>query len=174
MNNTKVKICGVKETSTIDCCINNNVDYFGLIFHVKSPRNINLEVALKLINYVKSKKITPVGVFVSQPINELKDIIKKTHLNHIQLHGNEDSDYINLIKKDFELKIIKSVGIKEKNDFIKINKPWFISGGININNIKKIRKNLIPYGIDISSGVEEKLGIKSSQKITKLLEIFNA
>lgn len=212
MNKTKVKICGVKETSTIDCCINNNVDYFGLIFHAKSPRNINLEVALKLINYVKSKKITPVGVFVSQPINELKDIIKKTHLNHIQLHGNEDSDYINLLKKDFELKIIKSVGIKEKNDFIKIkklsntdyflfdykpqinelpggnaktfdwlllqnikiNKPWFISGGININNIKKIRKNLIPYGIDISSGVEEKLGIKSSQKITKLLEIFNA
>ena len=212
MKKTKVKICGVKETSTIDCCVKNNVDYFGLVFYSNSPRNINLEVALKLIRYVKSKKITPVGVFVNQPINELKDIIKKTHLNYIQLHGNEDSDYINLLKNEFELKIIKSIGIKEKNDFIKmkklsntdyflfdykpqinelpggnakkfnwlllqnikINKPWFISGGINISNIKEIHKNLIPYGIDISSGVEEKLGIKSSHKINKLLEILNA
>ena len=44
---------------------------------------------------------------------------------------------------------------------VKINTPWFISGGININNIEEIDKNLIPYGIDISSGVEEKPGIKS-------------
>ena len=57
---------------------------------------------------------------------------------------------------------------------IKTYKPWFLSGGININNINEIKNYAIPYGIDISSGVEEKLGIKSSQKITKLLEIFNA
>ena len=58
---------------------------------------------------LSQKKITPVGVFVNQPINELKDIIKKTHLNYIQLHGNEDSDYINLLKNEFELIIIKSI-----------------------------------------------------------------
>ena len=34
-------------------------------------------------------------------------------------------------------------------------------------------KNLIPYGIDISSGVEEKPGIKSTEKINKLLEKLN-
>ena len=56
---------------------------------------------------------------------------------------------------------------------IKINKPWFISGGINIRNIEEIEKNLIPYGIDISSGVEEKPGIKSSHKINALLKILN-
>ena len=57
---------------------------------------------------------------------------------------------------------------------IKINKPWFISGGININNVEEINKKLIPYGIDISSGVEEKPGIKNSRKIDALLEILNA
>jgi len=46
---------------------------------------------------------------------------------------------------------------------IKINKPWFISGGINIDNIEEINKKLIPYGIDISSGVEEKPGITNNQ-----------
>ena len=98
------------------------------------------------------------------------------------------------LKKEFNLKIIKSIGIKirmilkkfmisnhqiifyltinqklmnyleemQKNltghyfKNIKINKPWFISGGINIDNIEEINKLLIPYGIDISSGVEDK------------------
>ena len=135
----------------------------------------------------------------------------QTNLKHIQLHGNEDADYINLLKKKFEVKIIKSVGIKNKDDFdkikkvlnadyflfdykpeiselpggnarkfnwsllknVKISKPYFISGGININNVGEIKKIIIPYGIDISSGVEEKPGIKSLNKITKLLEKLN-
>ena len=211
MNKIKIKICGIKEIATIDCCIENNVEYFGLVFFEKSVRNINLELALKLINYVNFNEITPVGVFANKPINDLKDIIKKTHLNHVQLHGTENNDYISILKKEFNLKVLKSVGIKQKTDLkkidklsnadyllfdykpeisdlpggnakkfdwsllqdVKINKPWFISGGININNIEEIDKNLIPYGIDISSGVEEKPGIKSIKKINKLLEKLN-
>ena len=34
----------------------------------------------------------------------------------------------------------------------------------------EILNNLIPYGIDISSGVEEKPGIKSTTKINNLIE----
>ncbi len=211
MNKVKIKICGIKEISTIDCCIKNNVEYFGLVFFEQSVRNINLEHALKLINYANLKNIKPVGVFVDKSINDLKEIINKTHLSYVQLHGNENDNYISILKKEFNLKVLKSVGIKEKadikkiNDFsnadyllfdykpeiydlpggnakkfdwtllhdIKINKPWFISGGININNIREIDKNLIPYGIDISSGVEEKPGIKSAEKINKLLEELN-
>ena len=59
--------------------------------------------------------------------------------------------------------------LKEK----KIDKPWFISGGININNVKEIGENIFPYGIDISSGVEAKLGIKSSKKINDLIKTIN-
>ena len=211
MNKIKVKICGIKEIATIDCCIDNNVEYFGLVFFEQSVRNINLKHALKLINYANLKKIIPVGVFVNKSINDLREIIKKTHLSYVQLHGNENDNYISILKKEFNLKVLKSVGIKEKadlkkiNDFsnadyflfdykpetndlpggnakkfdwsllhdVKINKPWFISGGININNIREIDKNLIPYGIDISSGVEEKPGIKSTEKINKLLEKLN-
>ena len=212
MSKSKIKICGINEIKIIDCCINNDIEYCGLIFYEKSPRFVNLELAKKIINYVYNKKIIPVGVFVNKPLNEIKKIIKKTCLKHIQLHGNEDNNYINQLKKKFDLKIIKSIGINKKDDLrkmedlqlsdyflfdykpeisdlpggnakkfdwsllqnVKINKPWFISGGINISNIEEINKKLIPYGIDISSGVEEKPGIKSSQKINALLEILNA
>ena len=57
---------------------------------------------------------------------------------------------------------------------IKINKPWFISGGINIENINEILNNLIPYGIDISSGVEDYPGIKNSEKINEIMNKINA
>ena len=212
MNKSKIKICGINEIKIIDGCINNGVEYCGLIFYEKSPRFVNLELARKIINYVYNKKIIPVGVFVNKPLNEIKKIIKKTCLKHIQLHGNEDNNYISQLKKEFDLKIIKSIGINNKDDLrkmddlqlsdyflfdykpkinelpggnaksfdwsllqnITINKPWFISGGINIDNIEQINKKLIPYGIDISSGVEEKPGIKSSHKINALLKILNA
>jgi len=59
--------------------------------------------------------------------------------------------------------------IKDKN----IEKPWFISGGINKNNIYELLNNLIPYGIDISSGVEEQPGIKNINKIKEIVEIIN-
>ena len=211
MNKSKIKICGINEIKIIDCCINNGIEYFGLIFYEKSPRFVNLELAKKIINYVYNKKIIPVGVFVNKPLNEIKKIIKKTCLKHIQLHGDEDNNYIKHLKKEFDLKIIKSIGINNKDDLrkmddlqlsdfflfdykpkinelpggnaktfdwsllqkIKINKPWFISGGINIKNIKEINNNLIPYGIDISSGVEAKPGIKSSKKINDLLQVLN-
>ena len=59
--------------------------------------------------------------------------------------------------------------LKNKN----IAKPWFISGGININNITDLLENLNPYGIDISSGVEDQPGIKNTSKIKEIVKIIN-
>ncbi len=65
--------------------------------------------------------------------------------------------------KKFDWKLLKN---------IKINKPWFISGGINANNIMQIKNYVIPYGIDISSGVEVKKGIKSNKKIESIVNLL--
>ena len=55
---------------------------------------------------------------------------------------------------------------------MEINKLWFLSGGININNINDISRYIIPYGIDISSGVEIKPGVKSNKKIETLVKAY--
>jgi len=120
LNKSKIKICGINEIKIIDCCINNGIEYCGLIFYEKSPRFVNLGLAKKIINYVYNKKIIPVGVFVNKPLNEIKKVIEKTCLRHIQLHGNEDNNYISQLKKEFNLKIIKSIGISNKDDFRKM------------------------------------------------------
>ena len=113
-------------------------------------------------------------------LNNLK-IIKSIGINNKDdLRKMEDLQLADYFLFDYKPKINELPGGNAKRfdwsliQNIKINKPWFISGGINVNNIEEINKKLIPYGIDISSGVEEKPGIKSSHKIDALLEILNA
>ena len=115
------KICGLKEKESIVCCEANNVSFFGLIFYEKSPRNITLKDAKELVNFSKNLRINPVGVFVNHEINDLKDIITSLNLKYIQLHGDENQDYISKIKKSFKIKIIKKFSIKDEKDLIKIN-----------------------------------------------------
>ena len=204
------KICGLKDVESLNCCEENNVDFFGMIFYEKSPRNITLNAAETLINSSKELRIRPVGVFVDHEINDLKKIISSLGLKHIQLHGNEDQLYIDEIKRQFDVKIIKKISINSSEDLNIINKfnnieyllfdykpnnnelpggnsksfdwnllkgkeiklPWFISGGINETNIKKIQNLLNPNGIDLSSGVEGSKGIKSNSKINNLFKKF--
>ena len=204
------KICGLREKDSLICCEANKVDFFGLVFYEKSPRNINHNKAKQLVDFSKNLSIKPVGVFVNHKIIDLKNIIRLLNLKYIQLHGEENQSYINEIKKEFKLKIIKKISIKNQSDLNKINDienidyllfdykpksnelpggnsksfdwsllkevtiklPWFVSGGINESNIKNIQKTINPNGIDLSSGVERSLGIKSNKKINNLFRLF--
>ena len=115
------KICGLKKSESLICCEENNIDFFGMIFYKKSPRNINYGEAKNLINTSKKLKIKPVGVFVNHEINDLKKIISSLNLKYIQLHGDENQSYINEINKQFNLKIIKKISINNASDLNNIN-----------------------------------------------------
>ena len=49
---------------------------------------------------------------------------------------------------------------------LKIDKPWFLAGGINVDNIGQAM-TLNPFGIDLSSGAETD-GLKDRKKILQL------
>ena len=130
------KICGLKNKESLLCCEENNADFFGMIFYEKSPRNITLNEANILINTSKNLRIRPVGVFVDHEINDLKKIISSLSLQHIQLHGSEDQLYIDEIKNQFDVKIIKKISINNSED-------------LNINNkFKNIDYLLFDYKPD--------------------------
>ena len=181
-----------------------------MIFYEKSPRYITLKHAQKLVKFSKNKNIKPVGVFVNENLEVTKSFIKNLDLKYVQLHGKENDEYIKEIKYNSNLKVIKSISIKDKEDFkkmdnyktndyflldykpekddlpggnakqfdwsllsdLKINKPWFLSGGINKSNINKIKNYVNPNGIDLSSGVEEVPGIKSVKMINNLFKKY--
>ena len=201
-----IKICGIKDKDTLLCCERNKVNFFGMIFYKKSPRNILFKDANILQNISVNLNINGVGVFVNNNIKELEEIIKNLKLQYVQLHGAEDEEYIKTLKK-IDIKIIKSISISNKNDLNKINKyksvdyflfdykplqselpggnaksfdwnilkyletdkPWFLSGGINMNNIDQITNDINPFGVDLSSGVEKELGIKDNRIINNFI-----
>lgn len=205
-----IKICGIQNQDTLMCCENNSINFFGMIFYPKSPRNITIENANKLNSISEKLNINGVGVFVNKEINELKEIIKYVNLKYVQLHGSEDELYIKKLK-EFGVKIIKSISVSNADDLKKINnyqtadyflfdykpkknelpggnsksfdwnilkslktdKPWFLSGGINLDNIQQILVDINPCGVDLSSGVEKELGIKDNRIINNFIEKLN-
>ena len=202
-----IKICGIQNENTLHCCEKNKVNFFGMIFYQKSPRNISIENANFLQNISKNLNINGVGVFVNRNIDELGEIIKRLKLKFVQLHGTENEQYMKTLKK-MDVRIIKSISISNKNDVSKINKyksvdyflfdykpmknelpggnaksfnwnilknlntnkPWFISGGISIKNIQEILRDINPFGVDLSSGVEKELGIKDNHIINNFID----
>ena len=202
-----IKICGIQNESTLLCCEKNNVNFFGMIFYQKSPRNISIENASYLQKISENLNINGVGVFVNKNISELEEIINSLKLKFVQLHGSEDETYIKKIKRN-GVKVIKSISVSKRDDLreinkfqsidyflfdykplkgelpggnaksfdwsllnnFKITKPWFLSGGINIDNIQQINNDINPYGIDLSSGVEKELGIKDNRIINSFIE----
>ena len=114
------KICGIKNEDTLICCEDNSVDFFGMIFYPKSPRNISIENAINLQKKSENLNINGVGVFVNKNINEIEDIIKKVRLKYVQLHGSEDEEYIKTLKR-IGVKVIKSISISNINDLRNIS-----------------------------------------------------
>lgn len=48
--------------------------------------------------------------------------------------------------------------------------PFFLSGGLNPDNVKEAIEKVHPFAVDISSGVEEEPGIKDFEKIEAVME----
>jgi phosphoribosylanthranilate isomerase len=57
-------------------------------------------------------------------------------------------------------------------------KPWFLSGGLNSENVRDAIRQTSPYAVDLSSGLEESPGLKDYEKIEaffdEMREIWDA
>ncbi len=48
--------------------------------------------------------------------------------------------------------------------------PLILAGGLTVNNIQEAIKTVKPYGVDVSSGVEVKPGVKNYKKMVEFIE----
>lgn len=194
----KIKICGLTSLDDIKYVNEAMPDYAGFIFAKSSKRKITIEQAAKMKSYLQNK-IQSVGVFVNEDIDIIAKIGQEGIINLIQLHGNEENNYILELKNKINLPIIKAFKITEdinntKADFIlfdssygnsfggtgktfdwglipKTNKKIFLAGGLNIQNIITAIKETNPYCVDINSGVETN-GKKDRKKIIEIVNII--
>ena len=103
----KLKVCGLTKTDQIHELISMKVDFLGFIFYEKSPRYVLNHLSLSQISGIKHSG--KVGVFVNESVENIVAIAEDTALNYIQLHGDEEENFIDELRNKLnkETKIIK-------------------------------------------------------------------
>ncbi len=103
---TKLKICGLRRSEDIAYVNEFQPDYAGFILSKPFWRHISLYELVKLTKEL-SDKITPVGVFVNETTETI--LYFAEYLDVIQLHGDEDDDFIKSLKEHTDCEIWKAV-----------------------------------------------------------------
>lgn len=111
---TKIKICGLSRPEDITAVNQVLPDYIGFVF-AKSRRQITREKA----DYLKKllhPSIKTVGVFVNEEIDNITCICRNKTIDLIQLHGDEDENYIKALRKACTNPVIKAVRVRNPED----------------------------------------------------------
>jgi indole-3-glycerol phosphate synthase/phosphoribosylanthranilate isomerase len=105
------KVCGLTRSQDAQSAYENGAIFGGLIFHPKSPRYVDLDCA-KAIS--QSAPLKFVGVFVNAPTEQVVQYATSLKLAAVQLHGEENDDYIAGLRKQLpiECEIWKAQAIK--------------------------------------------------------------
>jgi phosphoribosylanthranilate isomerase len=103
----KVKICGVTNLDDALAAAEFGADMFGFNFYSKSPRYLTPADAAKIAAGLP-KGVLKVGVFVNSTADGISEIADAVGLDVIQLHGDEDDDFIRIVGFETELPVIKA------------------------------------------------------------------
>lgn len=121
---TKVKICGLTRSEDIECANKVKPDFIGMVFYAKSKRAVTLEQAAQLKAQL-APSIKAVGVFVNAEISFIAKLAQASIIDIIQLHGDEDADYITrlhqeLANKNVSVPIIKAIRVRSEESLLNL------------------------------------------------------
>ncbi len=197
----QTKICGITRLEDALCAAENGAAAVGFIFYPASPRYIDPQKALEIIDRLP-KHLVKVGVFVNTPSEEVKRIYHQCRPDMIQLHGDETPAYCRQFSGQW---IIKALELKNSEDQEKasaydvsailvdsrhaglyggtgktsnwklatrMTQPLILSGGLKEENILDALRIVHPAALDINSGVESAPGKKDHEKISRIMQII--
>lgn len=143
--------------------------------------NPSQQYLLQIINHFQPDLIQFHGHENCQFINDFKENYPKIKI--IKAFSIESKSDLLLIEQfnavaDFYLLDGKNPGTGQAFDWsilqnFKSNKPWFLAGGLTLENINQAVKITNAPMIDISSGLEKIKGIKDQELVLALLNKFN-
>jgi phosphoribosylanthranilate isomerase len=194
---TIVKICGIKTLSDARAAIEAGVDYLGFNFYPPSPRYIKLSVCSKISTVIKAAypQIMLVGVFVNEPLANIRNVLQTCSLDLAQLHGDEPPERIaQLAPRAFKAfrgafgdtdayirseapACLVDAAIKGAYGGTGLTANWttaarlarqfpiFLAGGLNPDNVAEAVSRVRPWGVDVASGVESAPGVKDEDKM---------
>ena len=175
------KICGIKDSDTLNFIINHPYPpkFIGFICNYpKSKRYVEINDLKKLLN-IKKNQSEFVAVLV-KPNNEILEEIKNLPFDYYQLYDCTP-DQTQIIKKKYKKKIITAITIKTLEDvkkykeYIKISNIILFDGkgyeksiGFNHMLIKNLSKNIKKM---LAGDIKYNDNLENFKKITDIIDL---
>lgn len=187
-----IKLCGMMRPCDIEAVNEVLPDYCGFVVNFPhSRRSLTPEQIIELTGLL-SDQVEAVGVFVDQEPGFIAKLVRDSGLETVQLHGHEDERYIAELRELTDAPVIKAFKVRAPEDVAaanassadyvlldngygtgrtfdwslleRVERPFFLAGGLTPGNIPDAIERFHPYAMDISSGIETD-GVKDPAKM---------
>jgi phosphoribosylanthranilate isomerase len=187
-----VKVCGLTEPAHVSAAVESGADAIGFVF-ARSPREVTAARARELAAEIPDPVLT-VGVFRDVPAARAAEIAAEAGMRAVQLHGSypreafthfpdfrliratalaPDTDIeVGAYGEDILLLDSAIPGSGERWDLTDATLPtgdWLLAGGLTPANVAAAIAEATPWGVDVSSGVEARRGVKDPAMIKDFL-----
>ena len=188
---TKIKFCGLTRPADIAAANEIRPDFIGFVFAPRSRRRVSEETAAALRPALRPD-IRVVGVFVDEAPDTVVRLLREGLIDAAQLHGRESGDYIRRLRDTAGKPVIRAFRVtgprdledaaSSAADYVLLDagagegrtfdwrllgdfpRPYFLAGGLTPANAAEAVRQLHPYAIDVSSGIETG-GVKDKEKM---------
>lgn len=92
----RIKICGLTNDCDAELAAQLGAWAFGFIFYPKSRRYVEPKSVRAILDRVAQKGLRPeraVGVFVNESAQTIRDVVRDSGIDTVQLHGEESPDF---------------------------------------------------------------------------------
>jgi phosphoribosylanthranilate isomerase len=192
-----IKICGITRLEDALHAVEHGATALGFVFWRPSPRCVEPEAAASIIAELPTG-VTSVGLFVNEQVERIRDVVAETRIRMVQLHGDEPASYAASLATPVMRAVSLDRGsetaawpagttflvdaadpIRRGGTGTRID--WqgaaalargcrlVLAGGLTPENVAEAIEVVDPYGVDVSSGVEDAPGIKNADKVARFL-----
>lgn len=194
------KVCGLTRAQDARVAHEAGAIYGGLIFVASSPRAVDVAQARTVM---AGAPLQYVGVFRNAPVETVSANVEQLGLVAVQLHGNEDQNYIDTLRKQLpdSVQIWKALSVGDTLPARNLNHvdkylfdngqggsgkrfDWsllsgqtldnvLLAGGLGADNCVEAAKTGCA-GLDFNSGVESEPGKKDAEKVASVFRTLRA
>ena len=193
-----LKICGITRLDDARHAVDEGATALGFVLWPRSPRFVSDRQVEQIVGALPAS-VTTVGVFVNQGLDGILMTMARTGLSMVQLHGDEPSLYASALRWPILRSVTLETcvdrmevwpaettflmdaanperrgGTGETVDWTKVaalakGHRLVLAGGLTPENVGEAILAVHPYGVDVSSGVEDGPGLKNAKKVSLFL-----
>jgi phosphoribosylanthranilate isomerase len=194
----RIKICGITDPDDAQAAVDAGADLIGLNFVPGSPRMLDLKTAVAIAERVDGQ-VERVAIFQDAEDDEINRVLRRVDLERVQFHGNETEEEVEAIDlpvikalRGADLEAAEQYpgtmllldhpsegggkGVawewSEAGALIERGHDVIIAGGLTAQNVGDALRglgDLLPWGVDVASGVEGEGHRKDPAKIAAFI-----